>query len=409
MSRSRVLPAAVDVLVAGVAAVIGSGLELADPDHATKHLTAPVGVYVAAQVVAAAFLLARRRYPYTVALSIAAISLFVPAWAALLAPYAVTAHGTGSRRRQWGVIAALTASFLFGAHAWAIDDPVTAPAVIICSALLGLYVRARGSLIAELTDRAERAERERLLLAEQARAEERLRLAGEMHDVVTHRINLLVLQAGALRVSTTDPAVRATAEEMRTAGCHALAELRDLVGVLRDGSAPAGRSAPAAAASASSAGLATPAYLASPAGPADLADLADLAGLVDESRAVGLAVRLDEQGDPAAVAPAVRRTLFRVVQESLTNVHKHAPGAGAVVTVRYGAGGVRATIANTSPDRQPDADVTATGGGSGLDGLRHRVEVVGGTLAAGADPDGGFLVDAALPAYVPTTVPPAGR
>jgi signal transduction histidine kinase len=374
MGRSRAVPVAVDVLVAGVAAVAGSALTLADPNVATRHIAAPTWVYVAAQVVAAVLLLARRRQPYAVALAIAAISLFVPAWAALLAPYSVTAHGSGRRWRQWTVIAVLATAFLIGAQAWAIEDPFTAPVVILFSALLGMYFRARRSLVAELTDRAERAERERLLLAEQARADERIRLAGEMHDVVTHRINLMVLQAGALGVSTTDPAAREAAEELRTAGCQALAELRDLVGVLRN---TGGRS---------------PDRAAEPA----------LSTLVDDSRAVGLPVRLTEQGDPAVVAPVVRRTLFRVVQESLTNVHKHAPGADAVVSVSYGSRSVRASVSNTRPSRRPDPDLTAAGGGSGLDGLRHRVEVVGGTLASGAAPDGGFTVSATLPAYVPT-------
>lgn len=381
MDRSRALRVTADVVVAGVAAVAGSALELADPDLATKHVAAPVWVYVLAQVFAAAMLLGRRRAPYTVALMISAVSLLVPAWAALLVPYAVTAHGTGRRWRQWAVITVLIAAFLIGAHAWAIDDPFTAPVFILFAALLGLYARARRTLVAELTDRAERAERERLLLAEQARADERIRLAGEMHDVVTHRINLMVLQAGALRVSTTDPAARAAAEELRAAGCAALAELRDLVGVLRHGDRPA---APASAP----------------------ADEPTLTALVDESRAVGLRVRLTEDGDPATVAPAVRRTLFRVVQESLTNVGKHAPGADTVVSVRYDGHGVHAEIVNTRPRRRPEPDLTAAGGGTGLDGLRHRVEVVGGTLTTGAAPDGGFSVRAALPAYVPTAASP---
>ena len=164
-----------------------------------------------------------------------------------------------------------------------------------------------------------------------------------------------------------------------------LAELRELVGVLRSGDR-------------------------SPAGTTDTADNADdaddagLASLVDDSRAVGLPVRLAEDGDPAIVAPTVRRTLFRVVQESLTNVHKHAPGADATVSVQYGRHGVRATVFNTAPRLPPDTDLTAAGGGSGLDGLRHRVEVVGGTLTAGSTSDGGFAVRATLPVRVPTAV-----
>ena len=378
------LPVAVDVAVAVVAAVMGAALAFADPNVGTRFVVAPAWVYAVAQVAAAAMLLVRRRYPYTATLTIAAISLFAPAWAAFLIPYAVTAYGTGSRWRQWGAVGLLATAFLVGMHAWAVDDPFTAPTVIFVSALLGMYFNARRSLVAELTGRAERAERERLLLAEQARADERVRLAGEMHDVVTHRINLMVLQAGALRVSSTDPAARAAAEELRVAGCQALAELRDLVGVLRNGQ-------PGPITGGERAGD-TPAHE-----PA-------LESLVDDSRAVGLPVQLAEDGDPAVVAPTVRRTLFRVVQESLTNVHKHAPGADATVSVHYGRDTVRATVSNTPPRRPPDADLTAAGGGSGLAGLRHRVEVVGGTLSAGSTSDGGFTVRATLPVYVPTGV-----
>ena len=108
--------------------------------------------------------------------------------------------------------------------------------------LLALYFAARQRLVHALRERAERAEREQHLLAEQARAEERARLAGEMHDVVTHRVSLMVLQAGALRMTAKDEATRQAAEELRAAGCQALDELRDLVGILR--AAPDGDEAP---------------------------------------------------------------------------------------------------------------------------------------------------------------------
>jgi signal transduction histidine kinase len=100
-------------------------------------------------------------------------------------------------------------------------------------ALLGLYLAARRRLVRELTDRAERAEREQYWLAERARAEERARLAVEMHDVVAHRATLMVLQAGALRMTAPDEATRTAAEALRATGCQALEELRDLLAVLR--------------------------------------------------------------------------------------------------------------------------------------------------------------------------------
>ncbi|MEV0729577.1 histidine kinase [Polymorphospora sp. NPDC050346] len=348
--------------------MLGAAREIADPNLATKHVAAPVWVYVAAQVLAATLLLRRRTRPEAVTLGAAALSLFAPATAALFAPYAVTAYGR-DRRRGWLAIGVLVVCWTVGAHAWAIADPFSGPALILVSALLGMYVRARRHLLDEL--------------AEQARTDERMRLAREMHDVVTHRINLMVLQAGALGVTTTDPATRAAAAELRANGCRALAELRDVVGVLRTGTPPARDGAAGG-----------PDHD----GTTDAAPGSVVADLVDQSRAVGLPVTLAESGDPATTAPAVRRTLVRVVQESLTNVHKHAPDSTVTVTVRYGPGEARAAVANTAPGRPPDPVVAATGGGSGLLGLRHRVEMVGGTLSAEPTSDGGFAVSAALPA-----------
>jgi signal transduction histidine kinase len=229
-----------------------------------------------------------------------------------------------------------------------------------------------------LTERAERAEREQQLLAAQARAEERARLAGEMHDVVTHRVSLMVLQAGALRVTAPDEPTRKAAEELRAAGCRALDELRDLVGILR--TTPDGGRTPQEA----------------------HPSTAELAMLAAESTAVGLATDLVEDGDPQLASPVVGRTVYRIVQEALTNARKHAPGARVRVRVRYDPANVRVTIRNTPPTRPVDAGLIGTGSGLGLAGLGRRVELVGGTLHAGPAPDGGFLVEATLPSYVPT-------
>ena len=118
-----------------------------------------------------------------------------------------------------------------------------------------------------------------------------------------------------------------------------------------------------------------------------------------DSAATGLEVTLTEHGDTDIISPAVRRTMYRVVQESLTNVHKHAPGAHTEITIHCGPSSVRAVIRNTAP---PSAPGVRPGTGSGLSGLRGRVEMVGGTLTAGPTSDGGFEVDAVLPAFVPT-------
>jgi signal transduction histidine kinase len=247
-----------------------------------------------------------------------------------------------------------------------LGDAVTCLGALAVVVLTGLYLTARHKLV----HRAERAERD--LLAEQAKADERTRLAAEMHDVVTHRLNLMVLHAGAVKMAAKDDEVRKGAEELRTAGCQALAELRDLVGVLRSGRTTRI--------------------------PDVLPDR--LANLVADSAATGLEVTLTEHGDADIISPAVRRTMYRVVQESLTNVHKHAPGAHTEITIHCGPSTVRAVIRNTAPPSTPDTALN--GAGSGLSGLRGRVEMVGGTLTAGPTDDGGFEVDAVLPAFVPT-------
>ena len=241
--------------------------------------------------------------------------------------------------------------------------------------LLALYFIARRRLVQALTERAERAERERHLLAEQARAEERARLAGEMHDVVSHRVSLMVLQAGALQMTATDEATRQAAEELRASGCQALDELRDLVGILR--TAPEDNQTPAAP---------------------------GLAALIAESTSVGTPAELIEDGDPALASPVIGRTAYRIVREALTNVRKHAPGARVVVRVEYDPAQVRLTVRNTAP-AAPSTVLAGTGSGLGIAGLRQRIELVHGTLRAGPAADGGFCVDATLPAYVPTAEP----
>jgi signal transduction histidine kinase len=241
---------------------------------------------------------------------------------------------------------------------------------------VALYFIARHEMLQALRDRAERAERERDLLAERARGEERARLAGEMHDVVTHQVSLMVLQAGALGITATDEATRRAAEELRATGVQALDELRDLVGILR--TAPEGDQAPS---------------------------VSGLAELVAESTAVGTPAELVQEGDPALASPVVGRTVYRVVREALTNVRKHAPGAHVVVRVGYGESQVRLSIRNTAAAAPPANGLAATGSGLGLAGLRQRIELVHGTLRASGTPDGGFCVEASMPSYVPTAEP----
>ncbi|GAA3113928.1 sensor histidine kinase [Streptosporangium carneum] len=276
-----------------------------------------------------------------------------------------------SRRDALAGTAALA---VLAAHPWtpgwqAVGSGLSAT---VLPAVLGLYVRARADLVASLRERAETAERERHLLAEHAKAAERERLAAEMHDVVTHHVTEIVLAAGALKISAPDTAVRSAAEQIREAGARTLTELRDLIGVLSRGD-----QAP----------------------PRQTAEPADLA---DAVRSTGEPVALHVSGDPAGISPAVARAARRVLQESLTNARKHAPGARVEVDIGYGRDSVSVAVRNDRPARPADPSLAASGSGLGLDGLRRRVTLLGGSFTAGPHPGGGFAVSATLPAAVPT-------
>jgi signal transduction histidine kinase len=353
---------------------------------------------LALQALADASLVARRRAPMLVMAVLTAVTLAIsllispagvmtPANAGnLWAPYGTCLAAYGPfyyRKDRRAAFAAVGIMTLIVARVWDPSLSVMTVAVLRTAVgpLLALYFGARHAMLQALRDRAERAEREQHLLAEQARAEERARLAGEMHDIVTHRVSLMVLQAGALSITAADEASREAAEELRAAGVQALDELRDLVGILR--TEPEDDEAPATA---------------------------GLAELVAESTAVGSPAELVEEGDPALASPVVGRTAYRIVREALTNVRKHAPGARVVVQVSYDESQVRLSVRNTAAAVPPATDGTAaglaaTGSGLGLASLRQRIELVHGTLRATGTPDGGFCVEATMPSYVPTTEP----
>jgi signal transduction histidine kinase len=382
---------ALDVALAGFFVGVDTWVTLAGGSWWPAHPGQLAWAMLALQAAADASLVARRRAPMLVIAILTGFTLLIteliltagaltPAHAGnVWAPYGTCLAAYGpfyygkDRRAAFGAVGVMT---IIAARPWDPSAAVITIAVLRTAVgpLLALYFSARGEMLRALRDRAERAERERYLLAEQARAEERARLAGEMHDVVTHQVSLMVLQAGALGITATDQATRQAAEELRAAGVRALAELRDLVGILR--TAPEDDRAPAASA---------------------------LAELVAESTAVGTPAELVEQGDPALASPVVDRTLHRIVREALTNVRKHAPGAHVAVQVTYDESQVTVSVRNTAPAVPPDGRLAATGSGLGLASLRQRIEVVHGTLRARGTPDGGFCLEATMPSYVPTT------
>ncbi|MDX2706874.1 histidine kinase [Streptomyces sp. PA03-6a] len=286
---------------------------------------------------------------------------------------------------------------------------VTAPPV-----LLGLYVGARRRLVESLRERADGLERELSLLAEtatssaeRARMEERTRIAREMHDVVAHRVSLMVVHAAALQaIAVKDPEkASASAQLLGDMGRQALNELREMLGVLRAEPVTAARAASAGAAVRVVAAAETIAPAPSPAaaatGDAETEDeqgpcLAELRRLLDESRATGMDVELTVEGEERPLAARVEATVYRVVQEALTNVHKHAPGAWARIRLAYREAEVAVLVQNGPSDGAPA--LVLPSGGNGLVGMKERVTALGGGFAAGTTHEGGFRVSAMLPA-----------
>lgn len=284
---------------------------------------------------------------------------------------------------------------------------MTAPPV-----LLGLYMGARRRLMESLRERADSLERELQLLAERAeeraewaRSEERTRIAREMHDVVAHRVSLMVVHAAALQaIARKDPekAVR-NAALVGDMGRQALTELREMLGVLRSGngpearvsSVPVPRAVPLAAVGAAAAVAASRAADDSGEGPC----LAELDELVGQSAAAGMVVALSVEGDVRVYAREVEQTAYRVVQEALTNVHKHAAGAKTYVRLAHRGSEIAMQVENECP---PVVGVSASvglpSGGNGLLGMKERVAALGGVFVSGVTDAGGFRVSAVIPA-----------
>jgi signal transduction histidine kinase len=236
--------------------------------------------------------------------------------------------------------------------------------------LVGRYWRQYEELVQAGWERAERLEREQHILAERTRLRERARIAQDMHDSLGHELSLIALRAGALQVAPDLPERhRTAARELRESAAAATERLREIIGVLRVDGEPAPTE---------------------PVGET-VADLAERAG------ASGLGVEVTHTGEAGRLAPMVDRAVYRVVQESLTNTAKHAPGAAVTVRLAHRETETVVTVTNA-----PTTPVPGDGrGGYGLAGLRERVRLAGGTLRAGATSAGGFEVEARLPHAAP--------
>ena len=235
---------------------------------------------------------------------------------------------------------------------------------------MGYALRQRATRISELDQEAQDLRERQAEREQQAIAEERGRIARELHDIVSHSISVITIQAQAVRrrLHADQPAEIDDLRDIEDTARQAMAEMRRLLGVLRaDG----------------------------PAALAPQPGLEQLDRLVADTRAAGVVVDARTEGDPVALPPGLDLAAYRVVQEALTNCRKHALGASAVVTISYDHDCVEVAIENDAGE----GPVSAANGGHGLIGMRERVALYGGTLDAGPRADGGFAVRARLPRH----------
>jgi signal transduction histidine kinase len=291
----------------------------------------------------------------------------------VVAVYSIGAHTAGILRTR--VISAIAASVALLFVAGWIDglsllgEFVSTSAVLVTAFVLGDNLRRRREHLDDLAERAERAEREQGLLAEQRVAAERTRIARDLHDVVAHSVSVMVIQAAAARRSLTEaPDAAASAlETIEVTGRQTMTELRSILGVLRTDA---------------------PQLDGPPAPPPSLTHLDDVAGLAD------LPVELVVDGDVAALPDSVSATGYRLVQEALTNVRRHAGPVGRVAVV------LRVTDRDVSIAVTDDGRGLGTlrgGDGFGIVGMRERIAAVGGSFDAGPRPGGGWHVRATMP------------
>lgn len=260
--------------------------------------------------------------------------------------------------------------------------------LIVLPVLMAVTIRSHRTLILHLRGEAERLTREQALVSRNARLEERARIARDMHDAVTHHVGLMILRAGALETrSGQESETRHHARLIGDVGRRAMKELRELLDVLR--SDTEGGSETHADTDADTDGTRSPGAI----------WLLDAHTMLNETRLAGVPITWKVEGEPEAVVAAVRDAAYRVIQEAVSNAIRHAPGAEIQVAARASADSLDIRVRNGPPPFP--ATGGERGGGRGLEGMRQRVALLGGTVRADAAPDGGFAVSATLPARPP--------
>jgi signal transduction histidine kinase len=368
--------------------------------------------------------------------------LLMPAdFAVLVALYSVTVYGPRWAHRTAivsSLVGALVLGLALGLHTGGLTDLAITVAfsstfggvTFLAVWAFGLARRSRRETIAALVDRTQRLEVERDQQAQIATAAERARIAREMHDIVAHSLSVIIAQAdGGRYAASTDPAAAQRAlTTVSETGRAALADMRRLLGVLRAdaprsvlGRAPEPGGAPRPdQVGAPTSGAPGPAPGPGPGpGPGSTAvpealertpqpDTADIEQLVAQVRDSGLRVSLVRVGQPRTLPPGAGLTVYRVCQEALTNVLKHAgPDPAVTVVVRWGATTLDLEVEDDGRGASAVAtDGPAHPGGFGLLGMRERAALFGGTVSVGPRPGGGFRVHLVLPVPAASPAPP---
>ncbi|MEU1725039.1 sensor histidine kinase [Nonomuraea sp. NPDC005692] len=373
---------AVVVAAASVTLFLLYGPERLEPAELTAgSMRAPDGLGAALLVLAAAPIAVRRRWPLA-----ALCAGLIPETALTALGYGTGASGVSSLVLVYSVasnrgLAVALGGLLVSLLTYAVGalaGPVTPPgasghvvAVLVLLAVWGAgrSLRLRRAYLEELRDRAARLERAHAADTRAARAEERSRIARELHDVVAHHVSVMTVQAAAARrVLAADPDLaREALSAIENTGRLAMSEMRNIVGVLRtDARAELGPQP----------------------------GVGDLPGLVEQMREAGLPTRLRVEGEPRPLPAGVDLAAYRLVQEGLTNSLRHAgAGAEAVVTVSHAPSGLDVRVEDDGRGTAPAADRP----GHGLVGIRERVALYGGILNIGPRPGGGFEVRARFP------------
>ena len=365
-----------EVLIALGMCVIATGILIGDAIHSHQPLVLLIIVGAVG-----AILLRRRRSDVALVLAVAVAGLR-PDNRALGLLVMVVLY-TIALRAAWRIAAvaaagAATVSVIAGAvsgaggsdHGGLWGYAIGSAASVAAAVAVGLYVAAQRRVRDGLHERAERLDRERELLAERAVAQERVRIAQELHDIVAHNVSLIVVQAQALGATSPDPGVSQSADAIAGLGRQAMSEMHTTLKLLRgDGQSPELSPQPS---------------------------LRQLERLIEQARAAGLEIDVVVEGQPRALAQAVNLSAFRIIQEGLTNVIKHAPGARTQVKIGYRADEVQVTVTNIDGDHGRGLMPDAASDGHGLIGMRERAALFGGTLSTERLPTG-YRLSASLP------------